>query len=202
LRVSAILVRVLKKKSPEVKETAKDILAKAAGAMKALAGDAGRLCAQLAEKSVPIASRILRSMSAKTPGKDQGKPRGVAPGKKSAQKDPAPTAARAAPERRQIIFFGLCSLLVVSIVIAAIIIALNPRQPSPAAANIPPGGIPPEELFIPDEPDFIPDFLLDREPRHFWSVDDIRPFWRSPGNPAIWQDMIHSAVDELMESVP
>ena len=63
-------------------------------------------------------------------------------------------------------------------------------------------GIPPEELFIPAEPDFVPGFILEREPRHFWSIDDIRPYWRSSGDPGFWQEVLRSAVDEIMQNVP
>ena len=62
--------------------------------------------------------------------------------------------------------------------------------------------IPLEELFFPDEPDFLPEFLLEREPRLFWSPDDIRPYWRSPGNHEFWQGQVRSAIDSLMEGVP
>ena len=62
--------------------------------------------------------------------------------------------------------------------------------------------IPPEELFIPTEPDFLPEFLLEREPRSSWSLDEIRPYWKNPGTPEFWQEEIKSAVDKLMEGVP
>ena len=62
--------------------------------------------------------------------------------------------------------------------------------------------IPLDELFFPDEPDFLPEFLLEREPRLFWSIDDIRPYWRIPGNNEFWQGQVRSAVDSLMEGIP
>ena len=63
--------------------------------------------------------------------------------------------------------------------------------------------IPPEELFLPDEPDFLPTVILEREP-HKWSAEDALPFWTNPleNNPGQWQDDIKSVVDGIMERVP
>ena len=62
--------------------------------------------------------------------------------------------------------------------------------------------IPHEELFFPDEPDFVPAFLLDREPRLFWTLDDIRLYWRNPMYHDFWRDEISRTVDNLMDGVP
>ena len=96
---------------------------------------------------------------------------------------------------------GLAALLLALVITA---LTLNARGPGTGTAmNIRSmHAIPSEELFIPAEPDFVPDFLLEREPRHFWSIEDIRPYWRSPANPDFWQGVVRSAVDELMENVP
>jgi hypothetical protein len=63
--------------------------------------------------------------------------------------------------------------------------------------------IPPEELFLPDEPDFLPTVILEREPRK-WSAEDALPFWTNPleNNPSQWQNDIKSVVDGIMERVP
>jgi len=95
---------------------------------------------------------------------------------------------------------GLAALLLILVITAVALSARGPREG--AATHRAVHLIPPEELFIPAEPDFVPDFLLEREPRHFWSVEDIRPYWRVPANPEFWQGVIRSAVDELMENVP
>jgi hypothetical protein len=62
--------------------------------------------------------------------------------------------------------------------------------------------IPAGEFFIPSEPDFLPEFLLERPPRGFWTLDDIRPYWRIPEHTELWREQITSAVDRLMEGVP
>jgi hypothetical protein len=64
--------------------------------------------------------------------------------------------------------------------------------------------IPPEELFFPGEPDFVPSLLLEREPRRFWTPDDIAPFWEDPGSLSRdqWVKEMGLVIDELMENVP
>jgi len=57
-------------------------------------------------------------------------------------------------------------------------------------------------LFYPLEPDFLPGFLPEREMRRFWTLDDIRPYWKAPGNSPWWMEEITSTVDSLMEGVP
>ena len=62
--------------------------------------------------------------------------------------------------------------------------------------------IPSDDLFIPPEPDFLPEFLLEREARKYWSIEDINPYWKSPGSTALWRDEIKPVIDKLMEGVP
>jgi len=59
-----------------------------------------------------------------------------------------------------------------------------------------------EELFIPAEPDFVPEFIFEREKRRFWSLEDIRPYWKAPDSNDRWTEEIKSAVDKLMEGIP
>ena len=62
--------------------------------------------------------------------------------------------------------------------------------------------IPSDDLFIPPEPDFLPEYLLEREERKYWSIEDINPYWKSPGSPSLWINEIKPVVDKLMEGVP
>ena len=64
--------------------------------------------------------------------------------------------------------------------------------------------IPPEELFLPDEPDFVPGVLLERERRTVWTVEDAAPYWRDPlqNGEEQWRNRLEAAVDELLERVP
>lgn len=63
--------------------------------------------------------------------------------------------------------------------------------------------IPPEELFLPGEPDFLPEVLLNREPAP-WTAEDARPFWTDPmeGGDELWRERIEKVIDELLEHIP
>jgi hypothetical protein len=64
--------------------------------------------------------------------------------------------------------------------------------------------LPPEELFLDDEPDFLPDLLPERERRNEWSADDARPYWTDPGDEGaeVYEDMMSAVVDGIMERLP
>ena len=98
-------------------------------------------------------------------------------------------------------FGALAVLFLILIIAAGISSSRKKRMDSPdfVAGNL---TIPPEELFIPAEPDFVPDFVFEREKRRFWSLEDIRPYWRIPDSSDRWREEIKSAVDKLMEGIP
>jgi hypothetical protein len=64
--------------------------------------------------------------------------------------------------------------------------------------------LPPEDLFLDDEPDFLPDMLLGRERRDAWNVDDVRPYWTDPADEGagVYKDVMGAVVDGIMERVP
>jgi hypothetical protein len=63
--------------------------------------------------------------------------------------------------------------------------------------------IPPEELFLPGEPDFLPRLRLEREPRDVWTREDAQPYWTGfPAEGAVFLDIAESVIDDLMERVP
>jgi hypothetical protein len=66
-----------------------------------------------------------------------------------------------------------------------------------------PRSIPAEELFLPGEPDFLPEVLLDPEPAP-WTAEDARPFWTDPreGGSELWQERIKTVIDDLLENIP
>jgi len=72
------------------------------------------------------------------------------------------------------------------------------------AINIMTRRIPAEDLFLPDEPDFVPGVILEREKRTQWTVDDAAPWWQDPlkDGEQGWRDQIEKTVDEIMESAP
>ena len=115
-----------------------------------------------------------------------------------------PFLSRFPDDKRQPIIYGTAGLIVLVIILSVVLFAANVGKPkknaSPAMAAGP--SVPAEDLFMPAEPDSLPEFLLEREPRSSWSLEDIRPYWRSPGNPEYWRDEVKTAVDEIMEGVP
>jgi hypothetical protein len=59
-------------------------------------------------------------------------------------------------------------------------------------------------LFLDDEPDFLPEVLLERERRDIWNADDVRPYWTDPGDEeaGVYENMMGKIVDGIMERVP
>jgi hypothetical protein len=108
------------------------------------------------------------------------------------------------PDKKKPLFIGLgaLALLFLILIIAAGISSSRKRRmasPDAVAGSL---TIPTEELFIPAEPDFVPEFIFEREKRRFWSLEDIRPYWRIPDSSDRWREEIKSAVDKLMEGIP
>jgi len=66
------------------------------------------------------------------------------------------------------------------------------------------GLIPPEELFLPDEPDIVPGVMLGRERREEWGIGDAEPWWQNPlaDGEEQWRTRIDRMIDEIMENVP
>ena len=113
-------------------------------------------------------------------------------------------------KRRPMLFSlaGLAALLLILVITVLVASFRGPKKSDPADISTGPQ-IPSEELFIPGEPDFAPEFMLEREKRRSWSLEDIRPYWRDPASgtspgaaSSIWREEIKSAVDKLMEAVP
>ncbi|MDR1566091.1 MAG: hypothetical protein LBS48_02265 [Treponema sp.] len=96
----------------------------------------------------------------------------------------------------------------VLLLILLIIVVLAAQAGSSGGAGLPeaPGvSVSPEDFFMPQEPDFLPDTLLEREPRRPWTSEDVRPFWKDPADSALkedWRWEMSRVIDELMESVP
>jgi len=77
----------------------------------------------------------------------------------------------------------------------------NADMPVKITINSP---IPVEELFLPDEPDFIPGVMQERERRQSWTEDDAAGLWQDPlrFGEEKWRENIEAAVNELLERVP
>jgi len=64
--------------------------------------------------------------------------------------------------------------------------------------------IPPGDLFLPDEPDYIPGVLLEREQKIAWTAEDAKEHWRDPlkYGEEEWRQKIEASIDVLLELVP
>ena len=106
--------------------------------------------------------------------------------------------------KRRVMIFAIGGFAALFLILIIAILALNFGGPKESSVqNLAAGpSVPSEDLFIPAEPDFLPQFLPEREPRRFWTLDDIRPYWKNPEDSGQWRGEIRSAVDKLMEGVP
>lgn len=100
---------------------------------------------------------------------------------------------------------GVVALLFMTLIAVSLINTKSTkRQRFPIQAEkITPSFIPPEDIFLPDEPDFLPDVLLEKQPKK-WDTQDVRPFWTNPleNNTSQWEDDIENTVNEIMEKMP
>ena len=82
---------------------------------------------------------------------------------------------------------------------------LEPETPGrEISGSLSPRAIPVEELFLPDEPDFLPEVLLGRDRREQWTVEDALPYWTDPlgEESAPPLNRMRRIVDTIMERVP
>jgi hypothetical protein len=64
--------------------------------------------------------------------------------------------------------------------------------------------IAPEEFFLPEEPDALPEFIPARPRRDAWTAADAAEYWTDPlaGKEELWRNRFRAAVEELLEAVP
>jgi hypothetical protein len=102
---------------------------------------------------------------------------------------------------------GAVFIILALLVVLALVKRVPPKQDAPRD-KLPPQPSPlslsPEDFFMPSEPDFVPQILLEREPKDGWGEEDARPFWTDPmeENAGTWRNRIKEGVDELLENVP
>ncbi|MCL2804369.1 MAG: hypothetical protein FWD26_00315 [Treponema sp.] len=74
-------------------------------------------------------------------------------------------------------------------------------EPERTMINLP---IPAGELFIPEEPDFLPQVLLQRERRTSWTDEDAAEHWQDPlkSGEEQWREKIEAEIDKFLERVP
>jgi hypothetical protein len=106
--------------------------------------------------------------------------------------------------------FVLAGLVLVLVLVLLILLSVTIAAGRPAVLKEPEAGvprsvsIPPENLFLPEEPDFLPPVILEREQRDAWTADDAEPYWYNPleeGEEG-WREQVEKVIDELLERVP
>jgi hypothetical protein len=103
--------------------------------------------------------------------------------------------------------FVLAGLVLVLVLLPAVFLlaaAGSPPAEEPRTADFGPVPIPREELFLPEEPDFLPPVILEREQRDLWTAEDAEPFWYNPleDGEEEWRRQVEKVVDELLERIP
>jgi hypothetical protein len=108
--------------------------------------------------------------------------------------------------KRRIVLIITAAFVVV--LVFAVILSLNlsgrdkpPAMPERINYSIP---IPADEIFIPDEPDFLPGVILEREQRLMWTEEDASEYWQDPlrYGEEPWREKAEAAIDEFLERVP
>jgi hypothetical protein len=100
---------------------------------------------------------------------------------------------------------GAAAVLVVCIIVALILNLRNGSRPAePSITELFGSSLPPEELFLPGEPDFLPPVLLERERREAWTLEDAVPYWTDPLDEGRdrYEGIAGRVVDGIMERVP
>jgi hypothetical protein len=115
--------------------------------------------------------------------------------------------ARLPADRRIIltVAVGVPVILLLFIIGASLLFKSKTVKPiAPPANSVITRRIPAEDIFLPDEPDFVPGVMLEREKRTQWTADDAMPWWQDPlkDGEQEWRDQIEKTVDEIMENVP
>ena len=112
------------------------------------------------------------------------------------------------PTDRRIILtmaIGVPIILLLFITGISLLVKDKTAKPEPLpASSVITKRIPAEDLFLPDEPDFVPGVMLEREKQTQWTADNAIPWWQDPlkDGEQEWRDQIEKTVDEIMESVP
>ena len=111
----------------------------------------------------------------------------------------------AAQKRRlALVCTGIFSLiLALSVIIPLRLPAKEKKTSGPETISVF-APIPPVELFIPDEPDYVPLVILEREQRTSWTAQDADEYWQDPliFGEERQREKIEAAIDEILERVP
>jgi hypothetical protein len=104
----------------------------------------------------------------------------------------------------------ICTVVFAAVLTLSVIISMKTHggekkeketKPKESVVTVP---IPAEELFLPDEPDYVPGVLLERGQRAKWTDEDASEYWQDPlkNGEEQWREKIEVSIDEFMEQVP
>ncbi|MDR0289553.1 MAG: hypothetical protein LBI06_01295 [Treponema sp.] len=109
--------------------------------------------------------------------------------------------------RLSLVIMGGSSAVLLLVMAVMVLTKGKPEDMEAVTAGIMPTGqalIPPEELFLPEEPDFVPGVMPERAQRTAWTAADAAFLWQDPlkSGEEHWRNRIEKTIDEIMESVP
>jgi hypothetical protein len=78
------------------------------------------------------------------------------------------------------------------------------RQAESMADVFPDTLIQAQDLFLPEEPDFLPSLIPEREQREIWTRGDAGEFWYDPlrHDERLWRERARQTVDQHLEHIP
>ena len=102
----------------------------------------------------------------------------------------------------------VCTVVFSVLLIISVLVSLK-REPKEDVMDMPErlnfiSPIPADELFFPDEPDYIPGVILERDRREHWTTEEASEYWQDPlkFGEEQWRERIEAAIDEYLERVP
>jgi hypothetical protein len=100
-------------------------------------------------------------------------------------------------------------VLILAFIVTALVQSGIRKRSAQAAAreladSFKPLAIAPEDFFLPEEPDLLPEFIPQRPQRDSWTAADAAPYWTDPleGNEKRWRNRGSAVIDNLMETIP
>ena len=113
---------------------------------------------------------------------------------------------RLSAKQKQILILACTGLFALLLTISVILSISGKKEEIPAGPAdimiISP--IPAGEIFLPDEPDFIPGVLLERYRKASWTEEDALEHWQDPlrFGEEQWRVKIETTIDNFLENIP
>lgn len=110
--------------------------------------------------------------------------------------------------RRVLIIAAAAALAVACLLLVLFVLGSRPGPEALESAALQRSFLPrpvnQDELFLGDEPDWLPPVLLYRSPVERWTAEDAEPFWTDPAEEdgEYWRRRLSEAADSVLEAVP